>query len=34
MIAYGARNLNEKLKIIKGDITYGVIHTESYAWGI
>jgi 4,5-DOPA dioxygenase extradiol len=34
MIAYGARNVSEKLKIIKGEATYGVIHTESYAWGI
>jgi 4,5-DOPA dioxygenase extradiol len=34
MIAYGARNLNENLRIIKGDVTYGVIHTESYAWGM
>ena len=34
MIAYGARDNNEKLQIIKGEVTYGVINMESYAWGV
>ena len=34
MIAYGARDNDEKLQIIKGKVTYGVINMESYAWGV
>lgn len=34
LVAMGARTDSDALSVLKGDITYGVLSMESYAWGL